>query len=87
MTFAPRVALFAIAASALVVTHAYSAFLPVGCSAPVVLDATTNVWKDFTLHYNDLYRTVVTDAMADLTDLRGKAKALRVANTGSFAWL
>ena len=33
-----------------------------GCDAPIVLNASSNVWKDYTLHLNSIYRNIVTDA-------------------------
>lgn len=85
MNFASRIALSAVAALTVAVTPTYSTIGPFGCSAPVVLDATTNVWNEFTLHPNTIYRAIVTNAVANLTDPGEKAKALKVANTGTFA--
>ena len=58
-----------------------------GCDAPVVLNSSTNVWKDYELHANRIYLDVVTQAAEEITDLAEQVKALRVANTGNFAWM
>ncbi|RYP18098.1 hypothetical protein DL765_004110 [Monosporascus sp. GIB2] len=57
------------------------------CSSPVRLDASTNVFQQYTLHANNFYRAEVEAAAAQISDATLKAKALRVADVGSFLWL
>ncbi|KAI0136248.1 glycoside hydrolase family 6 protein [Xylariales sp. AK1849] len=57
------------------------------CSAAVELDATTNVWTSYTLHPNVYYRAEVEAAAANITDATLAAKALEVADVGTFLWL
>lgn len=58
---------------------------PGGCDAPVELDASTNVWPDYTLHANSFYRSEVEAAAADMEGEAAEA-ALRVADIGTFLW-
>lgn len=58
---------------------------PGGCSAPVELDATTNVWENYSLHANSFYRSEVEAAAANMTGEAAEA-ALRVADIGTFLW-
>jgi cellulose 1,4-beta-cellobiosidase len=57
------------------------------CDAPVRLDATTNVFQQYTLHPNSFYRAEVEAAAAQISDAALKAQALKVADVGSFLWL
>lgn len=58
---------------------------PGGCDAPVELDASTNVWTDYTLHANSFYRAEVEAAAAEMEGEAAEA-ALRVADIGTFMW-
>lgn len=58
---------------------------PGGCDAPVELDASTNVWEDYTLHANSFYRSEVEAAAAEMEGEAAEA-ALRVADIGTFLW-
>lgn len=57
------------------------------CAAPVELDASTNVFSEYTLHANTFYRSEVEAAAEAITDAALKASALKVADVGSFLWL
>ncbi|KAL2876362.1 1,4-beta-D-glucan cellobiohydrolase cel6c [Colletotrichum sp. CLE4] len=57
------------------------------CSANVSLDAKTNVFSKYTLHPNSFYRAEIQAAAAAISDSTLKAKALKVADVGSFLWL
>lgn len=57
------------------------------CTAAVSLDATTNVFTNYTLHANNFYRAEVVAATANLTDTTLSTKAAAVADIGSFLWL
>ena len=59
----------------------------VGCSSAVTLDASTNIWKKYTLHPNTFYRKEVEAAVAAASDSDIAAKAAKVADVGSFLWL
>ena len=57
-----------------------------GCSSAVTLDASTNVWKKYTLHANSFYRGEIEAAISSMSgDLA--EKAAEVAKVGSFLWL
>jgi len=58
-----------------------------GCSSAVTLDASTNVWKKYTLHPNKFYRDEVMKAADAISDESLKASALKVADVGSFLWI
>ncbi|KAK3402024.1 exoglucanase 3 precursor [Sordaria brevicollis] len=58
-----------------------------GCSSAVTLDASTNVFKKYTLHANKFYRTEVEAAVQAISDSSLAAKAAKVADVGSFLWL
>lgn len=58
---------------------------PGPCDAPVELDASTNVWTDYTLHANSFYRSEVEAAAANMSGEAAEA-ALRVADIGTFLW-
>jgi hypothetical protein len=57
------------------------------CSSAVSLDASTNVWDSYTLHPNSFYRAEVEAAAANISDSTLAAKALEVADIGTFLWL
>ncbi|KAK4466529.1 exoglucanase 3 precursor [Cladorrhinum samala] len=57
------------------------------CSSAVTLDASTNIWKKYTLHANNFYRTEVEAAVGQLSDSSLASKAAKVADVGSFLWL
>ncbi|WYZ42031.1 hypothetical protein EsH8_V_000926 [Colletotrichum jinshuiense] len=57
------------------------------CSANVSLDAKTNVFQKYTLHANNFYRAEVQAAAESISDSSLKAKALKVADVGSFVWV
>lgn len=59
---------------------------PGACPAAVELDASTNVWTEYTLHANSFYRSEVEAAAADMTGAMAEA-ALEVADIGTFLWL
>jgi cellulose 1,4-beta-cellobiosidase len=58
---------------------------PGGCSSAVQLDAKTNVWTSYTLHPNSFYRAEVEAAAAQMSS-SDAAKALKVAEIGTFLW-
>lgn len=64
-----------------------AAVLAAGCDAPVKLNSSENIWKEYKLHPNIIYRNTVTNAAENITDPSMKARALRVANTGTFTWM
>ncbi|GKT51385.1 1,4-beta-D-glucan cellobiohydrolase CEL6C [Colletotrichum spaethianum] len=57
------------------------------CSTNVSLDAKTNVFSKYTLHDNSFYRKEVQAAAANISDGSLKAKALKVADVGTFLWV
>ncbi|KAI0134515.1 exoglucanase 3 precursor [Xylariales sp. AK1849] len=57
------------------------------CAAAVTLDATTNVFKSYTLHANTYYRAEVNAAVANLSDASLATSAAKVADVGSFLWI
>ncbi|ORY70923.1 1, 4-beta cellobiohydrolase [Pseudomassariella vexata] len=57
------------------------------CASAVTLDASTNVWESYTLHANSFYRAEIEAAAAAITDSALAAKALEVADIGTFLWL
>jgi cellulose 1,4-beta-cellobiosidase len=58
-----------------------------GCASAVTLDASTNVWKKYTLHANSFYRKEVEAAVEQISDSSLAAAAKKVADVGSFLWL
>lgn len=64
-----------------------TAVVAAGCDAPVKLNSSANIWKEYKLHPNIIYRNTVTNAAENITDASMKARALRVANTGTFTWM
>lgn len=57
------------------------------CATPTRLDASRNIWQNYTLHTNSIYRETVIEATSNITDEAERLKAIRVAGTGNFAWL
>jgi cellulose 1,4-beta-cellobiosidase len=57
------------------------------CSSAVSLDASTNVWKKYTLHPNVYYRKEVEAAVKNIADSSLAASAAKVADVGSFLWI
>ncbi|KAH6648452.1 glycoside hydrolase family 6 protein [Truncatella angustata] len=57
------------------------------CTSAVTLDASTNIFESYTLHANSFYRAEVEAAAAAITDSALAAKALEVADVGTFLWL
>ncbi|KAI1211665.1 1, 4-beta cellobiohydrolase [Annulohypoxylon truncatum] len=57
------------------------------CAEAVTLDASTNVFEQYTLHANTFYRSEVEKAVEAITDSALKASAAKVADVGSFLWL
>lgn len=74
-------------ALAAVATALPSQNLKRACSSAVSLDASTNVWDSYTLHPNSFYRAEVEAAAANISDSTLAAKALEVADIGTFLWL
>jgi hypothetical protein len=58
---------------------------PGACSSAVKLDAKTNVWTSYTLHPNSFYRAEVEAAAAQMSGDEA-ARALKVADVGTFLW-
>lgn len=57
-----------------------------GCASAVKLDASTNVFKKYTLHPNSFFRAEVEAAAAAMSGAAA-ASAAKVADVGSFLWL
>jgi len=57
------------------------------CASAVTLDASTNVFKKYTLHPNNFYRKEVEEAVKQISDPSLAAAAAKVADVGSFLWL
>jgi cellulose 1,4-beta-cellobiosidase len=57
------------------------------CDVPVKLDSSTNIWNEYALHPNSIYRATVTKAIENIANQEDKSKALSIANTGSFVWM
>ncbi|KAI1087358.1 glycoside hydrolase family 6 protein [Rostrohypoxylon terebratum] len=57
------------------------------CSEAVTLDASTNVFKKYTLHANTFYRSEVAKAVEAISDASLKTSAAKVGDVGSFLWL
>ncbi|KAH7306003.1 glycoside hydrolase family 6 protein [Stachybotrys elegans] len=75
----------AIGAPATTIENVVPRQAPGGCSSPVQLDAKTNVWTSYTLHPNSFYRAEVEAAAASMSS-SDAAKALKVADIGTFLW-
>ncbi|KAL8414631.1 hypothetical protein RB594_005733 [Gaeumannomyces avenae] len=58
-----------------------------GCSSAVTLDASTNVFKKYTLHPNSFYRAEVEAAVKSMSDASLAEAAAKVADVGSFLWI
>jgi cellulose 1,4-beta-cellobiosidase len=58
-----------------------------GCSSAVTLDASTNVFKKYTLHPNKFYRDEVNAAVENMSDASLVDAAKKVADVGSFLWI
>ena len=58
-----------------------------GCSSAVTLDASTNVFKKYTLHPNKFYREEVEAAVKAVSDPSLASAAAKVADVGSFLWI
>lgn len=58
-----------------------------GCSSAVTLDASTNVFKKYTLHPNNFYRAEIEAAIQNLSDQSLAEAAAKVADVGSFLWM
>ncbi|KAK3316731.1 exoglucanase 3 precursor [Apodospora peruviana] len=56
------------------------------CSSAVSLDASTNIWKKYTLHANNFYKAEIEEAVKTM-DADLAAQAAKVANVGSFLWI
>ncbi|KAF2463537.1 cellulase [Lindgomyces ingoldianus] len=59
------------------------------CEASVFLNASTNIWKNYTLHPSIDWRTKIEAATAaiNVTNADLKNKALQVATYGTFVWI
>ncbi|KAL1881434.1 hypothetical protein VTK73DRAFT_3952 [Phialemonium thermophilum] len=57
------------------------------CSSAVTLDASTNVFKKYTLHANSFYRAEVEAAVKQISDSSLAASAAKVADVGTFLWI
>ncbi|KAI1383931.1 glycoside hydrolase family 6 protein [Hypoxylon trugodes] len=57
---------------------------PDACSTPAVLDARTNIWKEYTLHTDPYYRIKVEKAVEAIQDVELRDKASKVADVGTF---
>ncbi|KAK5661641.1 hypothetical protein OQA88_9741 [Cercophora sp. LCS_1] len=84
-------AVLAFAASAAAAPSTTTKELPrqaAGCASAVTLDASTNVFKKYTLHANNFYRKEIEEfAIPAFSDESYKAAARKVADIGSFVWL
>ncbi|KAK8062817.1 Exoglucanase 3 [Apiospora hydei] len=57
------------------------------CDSAVKLDASSNVFEQYTLHANSFYRGEVEAAIANLKDTSLAGAAKKVGEVGSFLWL
>lgn len=82
------IAVIALAGAAIAAPAATSIHKPrqAGCEAAVTLDASTNVWEDYTLHPNSNYRNLVLAAAEEMEGEAAEA-AVRLADIGTFAWV
>lgn len=76
----------AFAATALAAPSTTTQKRATGCSSAVKLDASTNVWKKYTLHANSFYRGEIEAALSSMDESTAE-KAKEVAQVGSFLWL
>lgn len=57
------------------------------CDSPVSLNASTNIWKEYKLNPNILYRRKVEAAAEVINNVNLKEKAQKVADAGTFTWM
>jgi hypothetical protein len=57
------------------------------CSVPAILDTSTNVWVNRTLHATQSYRAEVEKSAAAIEDEELKNQAAKVADIGTFLWM
>ena len=57
------------------------------CTNAVTLDASRNIWLNYTLHPHDIYRDQYIAAAESINDTRLKNGALKVADSGTFVWM
>jgi len=57
------------------------------CTSAVTLDASTNVFKKYTLAANTFYRSEIQEAVKAISDPTLAAQAAKVADVGSFLWM
>lgn len=57
------------------------------CDKPVTLDAKTNIWLNYTLHPNSIYRKQVLAAADLVADAETNKRAQEVAAKGHFVWI
>lgn len=86
MKFSQSAVLAAFAATALAAPSEPRA-VSAACSSAVTLDATSNIWKKYTLHPNTYYRQEVAAAVKNLSDQSLATAAAKVADIGTFLWL
>lgn len=60
---------------------------PSACTEPVVLNASENIWLNYTLHPHSLHRPYYLAAAELINDTKAKSQALKVAETGTFLWM
>lgn len=58
-----------------------------GCDAPVSLNASTNIFKEYKLHPQIIYRRRAEVAAEVIADAELKSRALKVAYAGQFVWM
>jgi cellulose 1,4-beta-cellobiosidase len=59
----------------------------VGCETPVSLNASTNIFQEYKLHPNIIYRKRAEAAADIIADPELKSRALKIANAGQFVWM
>ncbi|KAF2260771.1 glycoside hydrolase family 6 protein [Lojkania enalia] len=57
------------------------------CNSSVALDAKKNVWLNYTLHPQSVYRKQFVTATEAISDRELKDKALKLVNVGTFVWI
>ncbi|ORY11417.1 1, 4-beta cellobiohydrolase [Clohesyomyces aquaticus] len=57
------------------------------CDAPVSLNASTNIWKNYTLHPTLAWRNQINAAAAAIPDVELRKQALEVGKSGTFVWI
>ena len=55
-----------------------------GCDGPVVLDAKTNIFLNYALHANSIWRSKVLAAVEATTDAELKKRGLKAGEQGTF---